>query len=224
MFAWAKDEINNQLSDPFNKLRVKNKSKKKANQIRIPFTRNEISKIFSTPIYSTTNFHTSYKFWAPLIALHTGAPRAEIASLYIEDIYKNDNDIWVFDFNEYTTDKKVKTVNSIRKTPIHPFLIDLGFLDFVDSCKQQKKKRLFEDLRNWTEKEGYGRPIGDWFNLEYLKELNICDENKKVFYSFRHTFATELNKNKVDIRFIEQLSRREINTIKSVGEKRLCLR
>ena len=219
LFTWAKDEIDNQLSDPFNKLRVKNNNKKKANQKRNPFSRIEISNIFATPIYSNPEFHSPYKFWTPLIALHSGARRAEIASLYIEDIYKDSNDIWVFDFNENTPDKKVKTINSIRKTPIHPFLIDLGFLDFVASCKQQEKKRLFEDLENWTEKEGYGRPIGDWFNLQYLKDLKIYIENKKVFYSFRHTFATELNKNKVDIRFIEQLSGREINSTKSVGEK-----
>jgi integrase len=51
------------------------------------------------------------------------------------------------------------------------------------------------------------------------KTLKIHINNKKVFYSFRHTFATELNKSQVDIRFIEQLSGREINTKKSVGEK-----
>lgn len=217
LFSWITNEIDEQLLNHFNQLRVKADKKQKANQIRSPFTRTELTSIFSTPLYLSGQYKSPYQFWAPLLALHTGARRAEIASLYIEDIYQDGRGIWVFDFNENSADKKVKTANSIRKTPIHPYLIELGFLDFVNACKPQK--RLFEDLKNWTEKEGYGRPIGDWFNGEYLKELGIHVENKKIFYSFRHTFATELNKKDVKDSIIEQLSGRELIEKKTVGQK-----
>jgi integrase len=219
LFTWITREIDQKLLNPFDQLRVEVNKKQKANQVRDAFTRRELTAIFSTPIYTSGKYKSPYQFWAPLIALHTGARRAEIASLYIEDIYQDNSAVWVFDFNEKSSDKKLKTVNSIRKTPIHPYLIDLGFLDYVNACKQQEKKRLFEDLRNWTEKEGYGRPIGDWFNGEYLKELKIYVENKKIFYSFRHTFATELNKKDVKIPIIEQLSGRDIVENKTIGQK-----
>lgn len=219
LFQWTIDEHNTPSKNPFSKFRLEKNLLTKDKDARLPFSRSEISTIFSTQIFTNGEYEYYYQFWAPLIALFTGARRNEIASLDINDIYQDDNGIYVFDFNINNPKKKLKTATSIRKTPIHPTLLKIGLLDFVDSCNKQNKTRLFEELKTWSNKEGYGRNIGDWFNGKYLKELRIHIFKKKVYHSFRHTFATELDKKKVDISHIEQLSGREIIPNKTVGQK-----
>jgi integrase len=214
LYEWIANELDHHQFNPFKDLSVKRDKKQKKNQARHSFTRSELQTIFSTSIFTDGQYKSTYQFWAPLIALYTGARRAEIAALYVDDIHQCKNGIWVFDFNENSADKKVKTANGIRKTPIHPHLIEIGLLDFV---KSRSQKRLFDELATWTEREGYGRPIGDWFNGTYLKELGIYKENKKIFYSFRHTFSTELSLKQVSDAIIEQLSGRDFMG-KTVGQ------
>ena len=38
---------------------------------------------------------------------------------------------------------KVKTQNAIRKVPVHPQLIDLGFIDYTTSLKKRKKGKHY---------------------------------------------------------------------------------
>lgn len=40
-------------------------------------------------------------------------------------------------------DKSLKTVNAIRQVPIHPRLIELGLLEYVDALKAAGYDRLF---------------------------------------------------------------------------------
>jgi hypothetical protein len=68
---------------------------------------------------------------------------------------------------------------------------------------------LFPELSTWTEKEGYARPIGDWFNRDYLVKLRIYEKRKKVFYSFRHTLTSALDRAGVSDTLTEQICGRE---------------
>ena len=45
-----------------------------------------------------------------------------------------------------TQGKRVKTTSSIRKVPIHPTLISLGFLDYVKILKANGVDRVFCQL------------------------------------------------------------------------------
>jgi integrase len=201
--------------NPFDGVRVISTDKERAKDKRDMFTRDELAKIFSTALHSTKNNQAAYRYWTPLIALFTGARRAEIAALYIEDVRKVAG-VWVFDFNENTSDKRVKNVNGLRLTPIHPFLLGLGLLEYAASLKQSGHKRLFPDLGKWTEKEGYGRAIGEWFT-EHLRRIGVHARNKKVFYSFRHTLSTELRRAGADLMAIEKICGRSYEG-KTVGE------
>ncbi len=205
-FKWVITEYQLVASSPFEKLRITANKKEKANQKRNSFTNDELKKIFSTPIFTSGQYGAPYKFWAPLIALYTGARNAEIAALNKDDI-RQIGDTWVIDFNENTSFKRLKSANSIRKTPIHPHLIEVGLLAFVESCADGG--RLFPELSTWTEKEGYARPIGDWFNRDYLVKLRIYEKRKKVFYSFRHTLTSALDRAGVSDTLTEQICGRE---------------
>ena len=46
-----------------------------------------------------------------------------------------------------TEETRVKTRNSVRKVPVHPKLIELGILDYIQRLRNQKKERFFWELK-----------------------------------------------------------------------------
>lgn len=190
------------------------RDKVKSNELRPSFTRDDLQTIFYSPRFSGGKYIKNYQYWTPIIALFTGARRAEIASLYREDIYQDKHGVWVMDINLNQDDKKVKSVNSIRVTPLHPWLINHGFIEFKESIRHP---RIFPELKTFDEDEGYGRNLGENFNKYLHEKLNIDEE--KVFHSFRHTFASELARQDVSDLIIEQLSGRDDTGNVTTGRK-----
>lgn len=92
----------------------------------------------------------------------------------------------------------VKNESSERDLPIHPRLVELGFLKFV---KAAKGVRLFgDDVREGK----IGAPISKWFARE-LDKLDLAERDKKGMHSFRHTMRDKLRRAGVD-----PVTRREI--------------
>ena len=56
---------------------------------------------------------------------------------------RREGEIWVIDINAHG-DKRLKTESSARLVPIHPQLIGLGWLDYVEYCPRGQE-RLFPD-------------------------------------------------------------------------------
>lgn len=98
--------------------------------------------------------------------------------------------IHYIDFNEVEEEKSIKSSASIRQQPLHPMLIDLGFLDFVERVrrmhKNKTKGRLFYDGVTWAKNTGYRRNPGRWLNERYFEHIGITDE-RYDWHSFRHT-------------------------------------
>ena len=125
-------------------------SVKKSIHFRKPFTADELRKILNPKIYFewTINFKHTFRpdritnqltyYWVFLIGIFSGMRTNEICQLKCKDIKKN-NKIW-FMFVEDSEEIKVKTEKTIRKIPVHPQLIELGFIDYV--VKRKKKKKL----------------------------------------------------------------------------------
>lgn len=84
--------------------------------------------------------------------------------------------------------KRLKTKAAKRLIPIHPFLIRLGLISFVDSLRQADQIRLFPELKE--RRDGYGQTVSKWF-ASYCTRCGI-DEAGKVFHSFRHTVIDHL--------------------------------
>jgi integrase len=76
---------------------------------------------------TAADFDTPYKYWVPLIQLHTGARIGEICQLEPRDIALLDGRIPAFRFVASTARGK-----SERMVPVHPKLIELGLLDYVE--------------------------------------------------------------------------------------------
>lgn len=180
---------------------------------REKFSPDELNLIFSTEFFITGRgkFESRgwtewrpFNFWLPLLGLLTGARINELSQLYLEDIKCSESGTWFIDFNleqsdkidadQAEQDKSLKTVNAIRIIPLHKRLIDLGFLNYIDSLRKAGHKRLFPELKH-DHIKGYGKPAGAWFNERFLgKKLRIKRDGKKVFHSFRHNFITALER------------------------------
>ncbi len=155
-----------------------------------PFERNEIATIFgSSAFMSGDRPHKcggEAVYWLPLICYFTGARPEEIAELKPKQVKYEEGLCHYLDFVELDDDQSVKNLPSKRKIPIHPKLIELGFLEFVRQA-DPAKNWLFPDL----EPDRFGCRYAKFgkFWTKYRRALGITS-GKKVFYSFRHLFKS----------------------------------
>jgi integrase len=147
-----------------------------------PFENSELQKIFQPALYRKKMKLPDY-YWAPLIALFTGARAEEIASLDAGHIYPVKG-IWIIHIREG------KTENAERRVPIHQTLLDLGLVDYRWSVVNAGYKKLFPNALPGLNgyKKNLSRTFGTYLDLP---EVNIVHE-LKVFHSFRHTVVTAL--------------------------------
>ncbi len=84
---------------------------------RIPFSTEELTKIFNSYLYNnekTTFKLQHYNFWLPILGAFTGARLNEICSLKLSDItFDSENTCYLISIND-DDEKKVKTQCSIR--------------------------------------------------------------------------------------------------------------
>ena len=175
---------------------------------RVPFVQEELKRFFEGDHYRNGLLLSEpHKFWAPLIALTTGARVGEIAQLRCDDIYLVDVDpkagvsseFWCFKFiADVDTQQTIKS-GSKRAVPIPEVLIGLGLLNYWRSVQGRGEDQLFPVLRP-SDKGNWGGEISDWFHggkrqkgfmqqCGVEKSIKIDGEwKKRVFHGFRHTW------------------------------------
>jgi integrase len=141
------------------------------------------------------------RFFIPWIGAYSGMRLAEISQIHLSDIKKIDSSegsagIPCFDVND-TGDKALKNVSSRRIVPIHPLLIELGLMEYVEELRAKggprlsASARLAASARLWPNlkrtQTGYGQDFGRWF--QRWNRQHITDHPKKSFHSLRHSFS-----------------------------------
>ena len=178
----------------------------------VPFSADDVDKIFSGFIYQglvPTDRTKAYPFWfwMPLVGYFTGARTNEIAQLDTADVKEVDGHP-CFDFcadNPKVPEAKRIKSDEARQVPIHPRLIELGFLEYVNSQQRANQKKLFGDGLTYLpprsedtdhNKEGWAKSAGKFFNEKpkgYLVAIGVhIPHDGKSLYSFRHTLETNL--------------------------------
>ncbi len=217
MFRWAKQ--NKYIPEnPFESMRVKvdkkaakRESFKKSGVLQIL---DEVSK------FNTSKALGKTRYWATLMYVYTGARLNEVASLTPDDVKQDeDSGIWYFDITDEEEGKKVKTDAGKRIVPVHPKLIELGFLEYVEHARAVIAKspmrgeyttRLLYHL-TYTE-AGWGRSISRWFNDTFLPKVGLKTK-KHVLHSLRHSFITYLNIAGVEAATIKSMAGHEQGTV-----------
>ncbi len=187
MFKLAVNKLEDITTNPASDMQLTIKGD--ARKLRDMFTVVELETMFNSPAFINTKY--PYRFWVTVLSLFSGARREELCSLYAEDI-KQEDGVWYIDITADKPDKHIKTFQ-IRTVPIHPFVIELGFLEFVKTF--QKGQRLWPELNNNNQDKKYGHYYGRWFNDNLLRPLDIKPTKAekadgsalKDHHSFRHT-------------------------------------
>ncbi|HMM38198.1 MAG TPA: site-specific integrase [Desulfovibrio sp.] len=160
---------------------VKATVSKVQDKARVPYSIEDVNFILRFPIFTKRERPRAgggeAAKWLPLLALFTGARLGELGKLQVEDV-RHERDVWYLDLMNTGT----KTQGSKRQVPIHPELIRLGFLEYVEARRKAGGDTLFPgragkslDTEAWS--KWWGR---------YARSHGI-EDRRKVFHSFRHT-------------------------------------
>jgi integrase len=164
-----------------------------ARKDRTAFSEDEIARIFAAPVYQVDSWKPTqagtfrtfqpFHYWLPLLGLFTGARIGELCQLHLDDVRCEDG-VWFIDINERSADKSLKNAWSKRLVPLHPKLIELGFVRWCDQLRKDGYKRVFPEL-SWNPTNRYAKePIRAM--SQFLEKLGMPRDGTKVFHSFRH--------------------------------------
>lgn len=190
----------NNFKNPVSHLKYGNNKKNLNSTDWDGFLDEELEAIFATDFYTSeleVNIKNNIELvYAPILALYSTMRRNELSSLYTNDI-KELEGVYFFDINN-NDEKTTKTKKSNRYIPIHPKIIEAGFLDYYKHMIKQGNVRLWTNLKMFitdtnNDKGGYGKEIGVWFNK--LVDDYVTKDSSRVFHSLRNNAIDSLKQN-----------------------------
>src|SRR5207249_331618 len=93
-------------------------------EVRLPYSPADLERIFAVERKGAANY------WLPYLALYTGARLEELAQLRVVDV-KIEDGIAYLDIHGLDG-RRVKTRSPERKVPLHPELLRIGLLRYVE--------------------------------------------------------------------------------------------
>lgn len=198
-FAWAISSEGLIENNPALTVKITTKQGKVIGRSRRPFEADDIKKLFSSPLFTGCksksrrfvagdHIYRDGKYWLPIMGYYTGCRLGELVQLAIEDVDTTGEHAFL-DINEKAlvgnSVKSVKSTAGLRKVPLHPDLIEIGFLDFVKRRAKQdsKKVRLFSEIPFGVDGQAsteYSKIFGRLMDNVGLKDPQL------VFHSWRH--------------------------------------
>jgi hypothetical protein len=162
----ANDENGHRPAEPISFKKARKGVGKKARQQRkrdrekrANWTKQEVRRLLSAPIWTgvagidrrltpgSEILHDAW-YWLPLMLPLYGGRSSELAGLPLRDVHE-DAPIPYLQI-DFTEDRGLKNVQSVRKLPIHPELIRLGFIDYVRAIRSAGCTMLFPEMASPT--------------------------------------------------------------------------
>lgn len=160
---------------------------------RLPFTKADLTAIFSTDLYRSGKRPLGgggeAAFWLPLLALLSGARQGELAQLRVADLAQDEETgVWYLDIGT-GGGRNIKTASSRRKVPLHPALVDIGLLRYREAlvAAGAKPEASLWPALGLTLEAQPASAWSKWFT-RHLRDKAGIEDRAKVFHSFRHTF------------------------------------
>jgi len=188
--AWLKD--NKYLSDNvFEGVSIKQKKTKSDKEEREIFSDEELKRIFSHPHFTGKKkpLHAHYYF-LPLISLYSGLRISEASQLQLDDLELIGGK-WFFNIND-DGDKQLKNTAAKRAVPVHPKLIELNLLKYIEKLWDRQEFRLFPEIKR--RRKGYGVDPSKWFGRFRKSSSVMVVKPTTTFHSLRHNFIDTMQK------------------------------
>lgn len=161
---------------------------------RKPYALEDLQRIINhLPMSSCYRFPVSRSSWVPLVAMFSGMRLEEICQLVPVDVHEVEG-VPCFDL----LNKDLKTVSSPRLVPVHPVLVSLGLLEYVQTVPTSCNLWGLTIYKGGYSKL-YGKRYGNWLRK------HITKDTLKVFHSFRHNVADALKLADVSAPLAKQL-------------------
>ncbi|EGY26325.1 phage integrase family protein [Desulfovibrio sp. A2] len=190
------------LTDALPKVKVRKKGVVHVEGDARGYSLEELGILFSADNYlgvwdAPRKGYSPERFWCPLILLFTGMRRGEVCQLRPENI-RMQAGVLIFDVN-VVDGKQVKTPAGRRYAPVHPFLVELGLLKYVEEIKD-KASPIFPNLRVVPGVQP-GEELGSWWT-DYRRPLGVGgmkdDKSEVTLHALRNTFISACRVHKID--------------------------
>ncbi|MGP8261418.1 MAG: site-specific integrase [Rhodoblastus sp.] len=188
---------------------------------RHPFTPPLLYKVRASPVFQNPPKVSkggcgAAAFWMPLISLYSGARVEEIGQIPLSDILEEAG-ITYFWFREDEDDdadqprrqrrgrrksqeeKSIKSKAGRRRVPVHPALIELGFLEYLAARRAAGDKMLFPQLEPYRGR--YTKNWSRWWGR--YQDRHITDDEAFVFHSFRHSFIGRMRAAEIPLEYMK---------------------
>jgi len=184
LFSWAeKQGYIPDRSNPARGLAPNRRLARKQAQERRPFTDTELVTVLGSHRFTSQRSDHPERYWSVLLCLFQVCRREEAVQLRINDIGEHEGIPYII-----ITDSKNDAVK--RRVPLHPSLIELGFLGYVNQIKaQQRHTRLFPQFPEVAGR--YSDALGKWFG-KLMTAIGLTDPGL-VLHSFRHNGVTRFH-------------------------------
>jgi integrase len=166
----------------------------------------ELNAMFALPIFTRRERpkrgRGEASYWLPLLLLWTGARPEELAQLMTTDVFQDPDDPggrWLLRITDQGVHpvkgrrslKTTKNESGRRTFPIHPELLRLNFVAFVDHIRASGQTALFPGLTIKGERGLLFAGWGEWWSL-YVREKGILPEGngRRPSREFRHNWNT----------------------------------
>ncbi len=146
------------------------------------------------------------KYWLPLLGLYHGNRLEEFAQLSRSDV-KKEGGVHYFDIQDELEGNHLKNKQSSRRVPVHPKLMEWGFLEYVKEVAPNPEDRLFPKLERSGPDKKFGTNFSKWFT-RFRKNIDVYEKGLD-YHSFRHGVVTKLYNASVDDAVVIQLAGHE---------------
>lgn len=191
---------------------------------RKPFTVDELNKWFA----ASANANQPEMKWMPLLGAFTGARVGELVTLQKKDVYRVDRGGWVIDLTTDIIDadgvakvRKVKNTSSRRIIALPEFIIETGFIDYVQTIPRDGN--LFPGCfyHGKTRVKDPAGAVSKRLNAQ-LKKAGLHSNIETTFHSTRHTAKDMMRVAKIDERTHDKQTGHSNKTVsRNYGAKNL---
>ena len=184
---------------------------------REPFTPAMMAALFASPMFTGCagpslaartragqHVYQDIYYWAPLLSALSGARIEEIGQALTRDVETINlvrlprrwpaRTFTIMRITDAGVDQHVKNEGSRRVLIIHPKLIELGFLDYVEPSRAAGSERLF-DL-TYSSNEKWTKELSRQLN-RYI-DATVTKDPLYVFHSLRHEFRDRADDSDID--------------------------